>query len=391
MSVDIYRLQETFYVPVFQVLRRAGSGSGPGQALPDEIVRDVTQITYKDSVKEIDSFELTIGNWDANQRKPKYEPYSEERFRGVFDPGQTLEVHLGYMGNTRLMMSGDITTLEPNYPASGNLTLSVRGLNRLHRFRTEQHTFGWFDKKDSEIARALGGPVQRGRPGMGIRVETPNLQNEDPETFVFMNTTYDIVFLMERARRRGYEVVLVEEQQNGRTEQYLTFGPSSDRSNISTIRLEWGKSLVSFRPTLSTWNQIFTVIVRGWDRRANRQIEGKATWDQVLRLRGPEQQRMQQLAQAFGNRTEIITNRPVHTPAEARRMAESILRDQANQMVEATGSTVGLPDLRAGRKVEIAGLGERFNGVYYVTQTTHTIGDSGYTTEFSAQRLPEQP
>lgn len=298
---------------------------------------------------------------------------------------------MGYMRNERLMMTGDVTALEPNYPASGGLSLSVRGLNRLHRFRTEQHTFGWFDKRDSEIAKALGGPVQRGKPGMGIRVESPNLSNEQPETFVFMNNQYDIVFLMERARRRGYEVVLVEEQQNGRSEQHLTFGPSSDRSNAPTYRLEWGKSLLSFRPTLSTWNQIFTVIVRGWDRRSNRPIEGKATWDSVLKLKGAEKQRMTQLAQAFGNRTEVITDRPVHTKAEVDKLAESILRDQANQMVEAKGSTVGLPDLRAGAKVEIAGLGDRFNGVYYVTESTHTIGDNGYTTEFSAQRLPEQP
>ena len=51
-------------------------------------------------------------------------------------------------------------------------------------------------------------------------------------------------------------------------------------------------------------------------------------------------------------------------------------------MVTATGSTVGLPDLRAGSVVEIDGLGDRFSGRYFVTGTTHTIGDGGYTTQF---------
>jgi phage protein D len=55
-------------------------------------------------------------------------------------------------------------------------------------------------------------------------------------------------------------------------------------------------------------------------------------------------------------------------------------------MVEASGSTVGLPELRAGRKVEIAGFGPRFTGEYFITETTHTIGSNGYTTTFKARR-----
>jgi len=61
-------------------------------------------------------------------------------------------------------------------------------------------------------------------------------------------------------------------------------------------------------------------------------------------------------------------------------------------MVEAKGKTVGLPDLRTGVKVQIKGLGSRFSGPdekhlfsYLITSTTHTVSDSGYTTDFSAR------
>jgi phage protein D len=381
---DIYRAQETFYVPVFEVKIR-------DRQLPDDVVHDVMQVTYKDNVKEIDSFEMTIANWDAKSSKPKYEPYVDEKYNGLFDPGQKLELRMGYLHNVRLMMTGEITTLEPNFPASGGLSLSVRGLNLLHRFRTEQHTFGWFDKRDSEIAEDLGQrPLRQGKPGLGIRVVAPQKNNETPVPFVFMDNQYDIVFLMERARHHGYEVVLVEEQQDGHTDQYLRFGPSDERGEVPTYRLEWGKSLASFRPMLSTAKQISEVDVRSWDRTGNRLIEGKATWDKCLPPGSPEHLRVQAFAQAFGNRKEIITNRPVRTQADADRMAKDILCRQLGQMVTASGSTVGLPDLRAGRKLQIAGLGQRFNGDYNVTQTTHTIGDSGYTVEFEAERSIEQ-
>ena len=50
--------QHGFYVPQFEV-RIEGVG------LPRDVLRDVVQVTYKDNIKEIDSFELTVNNWDA--------------------------------------------------------------------------------------------------------------------------------------------------------------------------------------------------------------------------------------------------------------------------------------------------------------------------------------
>ena len=47
---------------------------------------------------------------------------------------------------------------------------------------------------------------------------------------------------------------------------------------------------------------------------------------------------------------------------------------------------MGLPDLRAGQKVRITKLGTRFSGTYFVIKTTHTLGDGGYTTKFTARR-----
>jgi phage protein D len=95
---------------------------------------------------------------------------------------------------------------------------------------------------------------------------------------------------------------------------------------------------------------------------------------------------MEQLAQAFGNRREVVTNRPVHTSEEADSVARSLLADLMKGLVEADGQTIGLPNLRAGRTVEIANLGERFSGVYYVRESTHTIGNQGYVTSFRARR-----
>jgi uncharacterized protein len=36
--------------------------------------------------------------------------------------------------------------------------------------------------------------------------------------------------------------------------------------------------------------------------------------------------------------------------------------------------------------IDIEGVGARLSGTYYVTKTTHTIGDGGYTTQFECRR-----
>jgi phage protein D len=378
-ATALYELDQTFYVPTFKV-------EVEQRELPAEVVRDVIQVSYQDSVEDIDSFDLTISNYHSQYHKPKYEPPYSDDFAGLFDPGQEIKLWMGYKGDEQLMLSGEITSLAPSFPASGGLTLRVSGLNVLHRFRSTQHTFAWDEKRDSDIAKEIGNkPVSEDRPGLGFTVRTAPRRDERAETYVFMDNQYDIVFLMQRARRHGYELVLREANDETGQPAYLYFGPSEE-DEIPTYKLEWGRSLVSFRPTLSTANQVSEVVVRGWDRRSHETIEGRARWQDLYPASSPERSKMERLAQAFGNRREVVTNRPVHTIEEANSLATSLLSDVLKDLVEADGESVGLPNLRAGRTVEIANLGERFSGIYYVLRTTHTIGDSGYSTSFHARR-----
>jgi phage protein D len=379
---NIFADHQTFYVPQFQV-------SIAGKTLADGLLRDVMQVTYRDNVEEIDSFELVVNNWDAGHARPqpKYEPPSRPEHAGVFDPGQRLELRMGYMNEMILMLTGEITTLEPNFPESGAPTLSVRGLNVLHALRTEQHAEHWENRKDSDIAQDLGNrPLLKGKAGLGIPVVTNPSPNETAETFVTMHNQYDIVFLMERARHHGYELVL-NEKSTTNPQRSLYFGPSTTKREAPNYKLQWGRTLSSFKPKLSTAKQVSEVTVRGWDRQNNELIEQTANWKDVVKD-GPEQQRLALLSQAFDSRKDIVTNQPVRNKAEAKEKAKDLLTRQLRDVVTASGAAVGLPLLRAGRKVEILGLGPRYDGIYYITSTTHTLGESGYRTQFEGRRDP---
>jgi phage protein D len=378
--------EQPFRVPDFRLTLQNGQ-------ITPEVRRDVLSVTYRDSVNEIDSFELTVNNWDAERGRPKYDPPSAPEYEGVFLPGREVVLELGYVDELRVMTHAVITGLDASWSDGGATTLSVHGLNALHGLRRYEHSHSWVETTDSAIARWLGEqPRSVDRPGLGMEVRT-SPREEQTHPHVHMHNQHDVVFLLERARVNDYEVVLHEPDETSR-DRYLTFGPSEVTTPV--YRLEWGKSLSSFRYSLDLSNQVGTMEVRGWDRRTNAPLVGQATLDQV-NTDGEEQARMRLLRHVFDDRIHVEVDTPVRTPAEATSLAEDMLRRRLKEMLTASGATVGLPDLRAGRKVEIVGFRQQtqanqppdppniVDGEYFVTETTHTVGD-GYRTEFRARR-----
>src|SRR5262249_9103696 len=135
---------QDFYVPAFLIKVN-------DRELPGGVVNDVMSVTYTDSLTQIDSFDMTINNWDPDGRKFKYTD------RDIFNQWKDVEVWIGYYKNgrdeRRRMLFGEITTMTPNFPQSGGPTLAIRGLNLLHRFRTKQETRPFFGKRDTEVAQ----------------------------------------------------------------------------------------------------------------------------------------------------------------------------------------------------------------------------------------------
>jgi len=201
---------------------------------------------------------------------------------------------------------------------------------------------------------------------------------------------YDIDFILTRARERGYVVFIKEADKRKKLPRRLYFGPSDGQvpglRNV-TFELEWGKSLIDFKPTLTTANQIRSVTVNGWDRRTRKPITEKVTLDDKEFKQNRD---LYRLLKECDPREEVVVDKPFFTKKDARNWAIALLKDRQKEMVKASGTTIGLPDLRAGQRVLITGIGSRLGGIYFVTDTTHTIGDSGYITRFNARREDEK-
>jgi len=382
--------QRSFYAPQFQITIE-NTGLAPN------VLRDVMQLTYRDNINEIDSFEITVNNWDAARRDFKYVGTDEpqlldrdnpgSRTDHIFDPcNKVVDIFMGYLDDTlTLMMRGNFTTLEPNFPAAGAPTLSVRGLNVLHELRRKQYTYSWAGKTDSQIVKDIASrkdkQTGRKRFPIPIEIDTNEAPDEPPLEFVSQQNQYDIDFLFQRARQRGYVVCIRET--DPRTLYFGSSTGSAPGSREDMFELRYPGSLIEFRPTLTTANQVKSVTVRGWNRKTKEPINETVTLDDPKLNRNTD---LYGLLKKCDPREEQVVNEPIFTRKQARARAIVLLRERQKEMVKCTGSTVGLPALRAGRTVRITGVGPVFSGTYFVTETTHTIGGNGYTTSFSARR-----
>jgi phage protein D len=379
-----------FYVPRFEI-------TVSGEGFPQTALHDVVQVTYKDNVKEIDSFDLVVNNWDEQERAFKYigselaadlsgNSKRAQRFK-LFEPcSKKVELKLGYGDQLSRVMLGNFTTMEPSFPSSGPPTLAVTGLNVLHRLRRKQYSYAWPRKTPAQIAREIG-QLRDGKEKrfpIPIDVEPGGPEYDREIEYIAQDNQYDVDFLLNLARRYGYEVFI----RQTKTGERLYFGPSQKAVPDEQIELRWGESLVEFRPTLTTANQLKSVTVRGWDRQKKAPIVATINvTDPDFKKLNPD---LQRLITQCDPREERVVDLPVYTLNEAKAKARGLLLDRQRQFVKASVKTIGNPAIRAGLKLRITNVGSRLSGTYFVTETTHSLGAGRYVTEFKAQREEEK-
>ena len=148
---EIYRNRD-LYVPAFEI-------KIDGESLPDYAGKDVIDVRYSDSMDQIDSFEITVNNWDVGRQDFKYTGSTRDTTtepNRLFFPGNKIEIWMGYLNPPRgedtglqLMLVGLITKITANFPASGQPTLKVSAQNALRELMTRQTSRIYENKRDS--------------------------------------------------------------------------------------------------------------------------------------------------------------------------------------------------------------------------------------------------
>ncbi len=341
-------VMRSYYAPDFAVKIE-------GLTMAADVSNAVIDLTYDNNLDTADMFTLRLNNADLRLTDS-----------ALFDVGKNVEIYMGYAGELEPMMLGEITAINPSFPASGAPTLTVTGYDKSHRLRHNRparFTFKYMN--DSVIA------AQIAAENLLIPIIDPALMPPRPSV---QQTSSDWAFLKELAERNFFHVYVYWDKLYFRL----------PRPQTEMVTLEWGKNLSSFSPRLSTSAQFGIQIIRGYDYKLAQKIVAiipaialGSDLDDIIERLGSSF--IDQLVKLGRN---VIRDQPIDGYFDATILAKSILRQLLDGLYEGSGSCIGIPNLRAGDKVNITGLGKRFSGNYNLSKVTHTINEGGYQTSF---------
>jgi phage protein D len=264
------------------------------------------------------------------------------------------------------LFKGEITALEPRFSGQGETSMVIRGYDKSHRLHRGKKTATWLDKKDSELATAIAGNAD-----LGNDVDATSVTYD----YIMQYNQSDMEFLLGRAERIGYQVLVDDGK--------LLFKKGTWAQSGATPELTLGENLLSFQPCWSGTHQAETMIARSWDPMGKAKIEDALTPNSSLNQGGMTTTGGAMASSAFGSAEEIITTVPAFTVDEATAIATGLQNDISREFVSAEGVCEGDPRIKAGGKVDIVGVGDRFSGTYFVTSVLHTYSAGGYETRFS--------
>jgi hypothetical protein len=177
------------------------------------------------------------------------------------------------------------------------------------------------------------------------------------------------------------------------------FDPARSETLGTVVTLVWGRDLIDFKPAFNVWDIPTQATASGNVPRDRGAIDETVTYDADKSLVVNDLHTAPQgkaPMDAVNARNEFFQARPAVNPINikvenldserARRAAVAAMRKGIRAFLTAELSTLGLTTIRPGLHVDLIGLYAPFDGIWYVTQTVHTLNASGYVTKVSLRR-----
>jgi phage protein D/phage baseplate assembly protein gpV len=278
-----------------------------------------------------------------------------------FEIGKALEVRLGAKEALApvTLFKGQMVTIEPEFGAGGCSVL-VRAYDRSHLLHRSRKARTFQNQTSSDIVQKVAGDA-----GLSAEVDASG----EPHDFVQQDNETDWDFMWRLADRIGFEVIVED--------SVLSFKRPSFEG---ATELEWPETLRSFRPRVTAVQQVHEVTLRAQDPKTKQAIESTASSPQQIAQIGLDRET---IAKAFDEATVHVATQPVQSKGEGDQLTQALLDLLANGYIAAEGTAPGNPKIRAGAKVKVSGVGQRFSGTYRVATSTHVLRGSGYETHFA--------
>jgi uncharacterized protein involved in type VI secretion and phage assembly len=280
-----------------------------------------------------------------------------------FEIGKSVEVRLGASDDEsdvpQTLFKGPITTIEPEFGAGG-CAVTIRAYDRAQLLYRSRKSRAFQNQTSSDIVTKI---VQEA----GLTAQTD--ASGDPHEFMQQDNETDWDFIWRLADRIGFEFVVEDTTAHFRK-------PTAE----GAVELEWPKTLRSFRPRVTAVQQVKNVTLSVHDPKTKQVIKGNASQPNQIAQIGVSRDTV---TGAFPDSDIHVATEPAKSQSEADGLAQALLDRLANGYIAAEGIAPGNPKIKAGAKVQVSGIGQKFSGTYRVAYSTHVLKGAGYETHFA--------
>ncbi len=276
-----------------------------------------------------------------------------------FEPGREIEIHVGYHGDDSVIFKGIIVGQHVKVHQSHPSVLTVDCRDAAFRMNLSRRTNYFYDSTDSDIIEDIAR-----KNNLSVDVSSMRVTHRQ----MVQHYASDWDFIVSRAEANGRYIT---------TEDGRLVVKAPDFGQDPILKLQNGGNVLDFELEMDARLQPENLTAIGWNTQDLNLSEVEAN---DARPRVPGNISPTNLAKSIGLKQMDIRH--------GGRMDDSELQEWANahllrrRMAKVCGRihTQGFPDIKPAQLVELSGMGDRFNGVTYVSAVRHELSVSNYET-----------
>lgn len=331
------------------VLRLAVSSDGT--ALQDI---EIVSVSVSRGVNSIPSARLVIRDGDMPAQKF---PVSDAN---TLKPGAAITIKAGYGDSETAIFEGVVVRHGIKITGENYARLIIECRDKAVAMTVGRKNVNFVDQKDSDILATVAG-------GHGLTTDISATTLQHKELVQYYCTDWD--FALARAEANGY-LVIVEDG------KFCAKPPET--SAAAVLKVTYGVDLIEFHGDIDARTQFASVKATAWDQKQQAVVEGSSS---PQTLSGQGNLASGDLSSVIGlseyrlQTTVPLVQDALTSWAKAQQIKCELARIRGRLKFQ--GSALA----KAGALIELAGVGDRFNGNIFASAVHHEICDGNWITE----------
>jgi Rhs element Vgr protein len=277
----------------------------------------------------------------------------------TFVPGKAVTIEAGYDSNNKVIFQGIITRQNLRAGVTGT-SLEVECRDKAVKMTVGRKSSTFSKQKDSDIISSM-------IASYGLSANVSATGNQWPQQVQCYSTDWD--FMVCRAEVNGMTVIV----QNG---VVTVAKPGSDTTSVATAVL--GNDLLTFDAELDSVSQLGNVSASSWDYAQQKVIDQQTTNSGG---NAPGNLTSKQLSSVIGLQDYQLQTQASLADAELKTWTEAQMVKSQFSKISGEASFLGNSEVSPGKYMTFQGLGDRFNGDYYLSGVRHKINNGNWITE----------